>query len=418
MVMIFTLKKFTNLIFLTVLFLIEGFYQIIPGLKEILYPVENYYKYLLSVSLISIYWVGYFFVFKCKLTFDKNERNIFLLMLLMFITQIIYSSLKYNQSFFSVAVEMQRYLLLLFFLPCYIMLRKSGVSSYLKTLEFISFVWMIVILIKAFSYDVYNLDVFEDIAINGMRNERLRIYMSLVNVLAIQIALHFFLNRSKYRAYHLVVFLLGLFDIFYINQTRSLEVILIISIFYQLYCFYNKFTTRIYIIGSAIIALAGMFLSGLVGKFLRSFSVYNDTFGVSTLNRIDSYIYYIFMLLKNPIMGSGFIRTEDESLLSVKMGLEGINYISDVGIIGTVSEAGILILIITYLLFSRFWDSFKILKNQDNKLAYLIGSFSLTLVLCLINLSPWDWGRTLIIPIFMALTSHVIRKDHNTNIDK
>jgi hypothetical protein len=147
----------------------------------------------------------------------------------------------------------------------------------------------------------------------------------------------------SHRKSHFFSFILGLFVIIGIAQSRAEIAAVMVACFVVLVIKYGYKHPILSLWFAGIVLLVVLAFSGGLSRLGGLFTV-NGSLDSSTLIRGESTTYYLTVFKSNPLFGFGFI-TGSKYYFELEHGLDGLSWVSDVGIFGQLAEWGTLFLI-------------------------------------------------------------------------
>lgn len=286
--------------------------------------------------------------------------------------------------------------------------RSGNVEDTFKMINVLCFAWYIYLIIQSFIYAKTGSLLFSFQSYFGnsnvnTRNNALRVGLGAFgNIMVLYNFTRFYCRREgeKLPSFNLVQFVLGLYCLITIQQTRAM--ILITSVCIAVAVLVYGTSVKQNILRAILIVAIGMFLykSEAVYEFFATFS--NENYKGSSIARAYAYKYYLSIFAKSPIFGYGFAAEASNS--AITHGPLGIAYTSDVGFIGLLAETGIFSLII------YIWPVIRIIKivfSIGFKRVAKTNTFLLVVVLYILLTSATliitDMGRCLAFPFLIAV---------------
>lgn len=282
-----------------------------------------------------------------------------------------------------------------------IMIRDGNTDDFFKYFNIIAFVWYILLIIQSYQYN-YNGSLF---MLTSQTNERIltrdsgiRLGIGTVGNLMILYNFHIIIQKHRKALINIILFAMGIYCAFMIQQTRMYNIAIIISLA-MIYISAGKITSkRITRICFIAVVLVFFLNSQIAQSFFDSFSVTGDS-GNNTLVRLKSINYYMSIFYKSPIFGFGL--TSNEKVYSGG----GLYDLTDVGFIGLLAQSGLFSIILFIIPVIRL---IYILK-ESNKAKNRVVNYPLMVGLCVFvittagSLIITNQDRAMIIPIIMAL---------------
>lgn len=236
-----------------------------------------------------------------------------------------------------------------------------------------------------------------------LRNDRIRMdVLPFGNIMLIYNYYIVFYKKEERKIIHLLNLTLGLFTLFYIEQTRAMIVIIMVCFGFFLLAENTtlpKIGKNILLAGIAAIALVN---TGWLDSFLSTFSS-SDYMG-SSIARDYSTTYYMSVFTSNPLFGFGFTSSE-----SIVRGAQGIAYIDDVGIWGQMARLGVFAFIIYIPILIRFGMIALYMRKHTGSNLYfglffyvLMSSFTIMVL---------DSQRIMLLPFLIAIFEFAYSKE-------
>lgn len=246
------------------------------------------------------------------------------------------------------------YLICIFaFALIYVIDRNGGTDKLWRNLLFISIVWALVLLLQAFIFNKSGRLLMpylqqRGLYSNNMRNGMFRIEMrSVAHIIIIYCFDQLYNRRPKKKMALIIGLLLGMFTMFYVEQTRGYYIAIFLSIFSVMLC--NSKNRKQFIRTSilVIIGFAVLWRTEAIGKLLQS--IFNGSDSMATgLVRIEGMQMFWQTFLSRPLWGYGFQETGD----FVNSGLMAY-YFNDSGFVGLIGQIGIWAFIIVGIMVFR-----------------------------------------------------------------
>lgn len=352
---------------------------------------------------------------------DVNDkfanRYIFSIFVFVFLVQGAYTIITGKQSlkeYFEVLMPMMA--ILLFSPLLKKMKEEDSVWNVVDIITSITSIYMFVVLINAFMRNTTGSPLIHTdyyLYDSGFRNGRLRIMIitPFLILAPICIFLELIFERGKAKKFfYIIEFIICVGVIFYVEQTRMNQIMLIVccAVMFSLKINNKGIRTLIYIF-SAVLMLMGM-VFGYSNEFINSFSVSNKDYGVSTAYRIYEYQHAFKNIIANPIFGEGFV---GNYLQKVSYGGYNFNYNhTDIGLIGTISYLGISsIPLIIWPLCRYVFIYLKIPKQNRNGQTYMLYTgVLLYVILSQFTLSITDSVRIFAFPFVLAILEFCSQK--------
>lgn len=394
------------------------------------YPTEYLYgaKFRILVAILGIFM--YFFInIKFRKVINKNISylSIYLLLLLFsIILTSMYSIFEYpNQTVIDTIGISSRFLWAFWAFPIlyYMNIKKDGFDKFLHTLNIISFIWIIIVLLQSIYFSLTGTVLFDFTeyfsGISMMRSDRIRIGLeSLGNFFVIYNTLQLIegCNIKSKKIFYGIYCIIGWLVLIFVQQTRAFIVIATLCVIIIL--IYNKDINRkkILLISLAFIGVILLFYNGVIKSFLEGFSI-TGIHANSTVSRLEGMQYYWNSFLKNPIWAQGFPHISYYS--SIIRGPYGRYYLDDIGFFGTIAQLGLFIIVVYIMPLLRmiyiFFKQKNVLSVLNNKLILLIIIYIISTSFTLIITDP---QRILLWPVLIAICEYLNIEGNNIRLSR
>lgn len=334
-----------------------------------------------------------------------NNRFLLLycaVILLFFSMQLCYTMLVYEEQTLTTFLQMsQSYAWIFLMIPIiYLFSNKTGMNNSLEILKKIVALTMALYLIYAVVYnntgrELLNISFYKKIMV---RNARLRLWdLSSLEALAILWCFNKVLHNIN-RMWNLVLLAVMMAALLYVEQTRMMQIGLIVSMTGMFVLKKDNNTSSKIIKGIAIIfAILFIVISGIIDQLFSSFDM-SSQFGSSTEIRLDEIKYAVAMVLENPIKGTGLIDSDILDMYYKYYGRTSYGY-TDIGFLGLYAQIGIWSVLLYLWPMIRCgsvaWSAY---KKQNEYGIFLVGLFSFLVIssATLLVLNPpriymWPW---------------------------
>lgn len=300
------------------------------------------------------------------------------------------------------------YLYIILALPLVFMLNKNDISldKTIKILVVLCTGAYIFRMAISLYYTVFGTTILENIVLEGagvgwIRDGVLRLNPRCISFFFPALSYYLF---SKYRKKsYLFTIIIYFVYILFIFQSRAFLMYGLLTIVFM-YCYERKLSKhklfRIAIVGVAMIAFIN---SSYFASFVQSFSQGSIYYG-SNEARLRSLAYISSALSKNPVLGTGMLKSDV---------INDLICLSDVGALLSITQMGILVLPLYILMLIRAFLAF----NKTRKNNRTISNLSLGLFLCLaFTLISTDCFYEIYafgVPFFIAIIEHIISSNIN-----
>lgn len=245
----------------------------------------------------------------------------------------------------------------------------------------------------------------------SLRNDRIR--MDILPFGNIMLIYNFYIviyKKEERRIIHLLNLVLGLFALFYIEQTRAMIVIIMACFAFFLLAentTLSKIVKNILLVGIVVTVVIN---TGWLDNFLSTFSSshYSSEYSGSSIARDYATAYYMSVFTSNPLFGFGFTSSE-----SVIRGTRGIAYVDDVGIWGQMAKLGVFAFIIYIPILIRFGQIALYMRKHTGSNLYIALFFYI--LMSSLTLMVLDNQRIMLLPFLIAIFEFAYRKEKANN---
>lgn len=318
--------------------------------------------------------------FKYRLDVSNFLQQYLLVYIVVITSTVIFTLLAFPDQYLKVSVRYAtQYLIILFTIPLLYYASRKGIKPILNSANVLCSFSNLIILSQAIIFNrggnvfLKNIVNYWENGSVDIRNGRIRIALyAMSSTMLLYNYYNTFFSKAeiKERLISCALLMIGLVDMFYVQQTRVSIIMVIISMILPLVFHMKKMFGRVVIL--LIVAIIILSSTGIIGNVYSSF--FSEELSRSTLGRSIGYQYYWNYFLNHPIFGFGFAR--DGAYASIVHGPTGLAYTSDCGFIGQLGTLGVLSLIIEIPLIIRGLRI--IIKSNDIFLEmlfiYLIGT--------------------------------------------
>lgn len=239
------------------------------------------------------------------------------------------------------------------------------------------------------------------------RNKRLRLL--LISDFLSFVSIYSFCNFiTEKRIYKLAPFVICLSAEFYIEQTRMIEMAIIVAcvIIYARSISKKSYRFLLYFI-AGFAWVYGLFAEWF-SEFLNSFSIHNASTGVSTLYRIIEWRTAWNLILEHPVLGTGMVK---DYRFSVNLtGIPVMYDHTDIGIIGTITYIGLIGTIVLFIApYIRCCKTFLQIpkENRQNRDVYFYTGLFVYVTVTAVTIIVTDNSRIFVWPFILAVEEFV-----------
>lgn len=398
------LEKLINKIIVILLLLEVNFFYIIPLPESFGNLNSATKKYIIIFIIILTLCI-------CSKRILKINKFYFLpdiiFFIVLYIFEIIYSHILYNQSFFDGFRASHFYIVVLFYFVYAYVFRKT--KDITKIQCFIICITLILSVLYLIQFYLYNFNIiFLNVDMSKMRFNTIRIYENGdILVFSIIIAFSNLIKAGTRKKYKIILFaniLFGVLNLILVIKWRIGIVATIVAIVTIIVIKYKQSFLKLVISTILTIIILVISLNTTVMKdYLNSFN--NEDVSINA--RQFEINFYLSQLKEYPLFGVGFIRVEENQFNNLSKLVNGNDYFTyykdDVGFIGFINTFGIIGGIWYIVLIMKCL--YVIIKNKRKKMdeSYeLIGIF-IYLVLTSNSAIIMNAQRIMILPIILSI---------------
>lgn len=399
-------------VFVVIILLLEYRFFFIPRFPEFIATRTTYHNREIESIVIFL-----FFLFCTNYKKGYHYLKAVLTFLLIVICNMLYCFIVYsNASLSSITYELPNYLQVLLYFPLSVYVQKNY-DRFIKLLNGFNIIGCAIVSVQAVVFNTTHkmfLYIFELEDADYLRylnhtsgvyfrNGNLRItYLSTIVSIAMVIAIiDVVVNHLKYRS-SVVSLILGFVYFFYVAQTRLYLVMFAGEVVLAAVFLLNKKKFIRWIFWMAVLVAVGIgiyFLSSEAS--ISQMKQIARSLDASLYARVYSVTYFLSALLDNPIFGLGCLVVEKGTpYYHVIHGRTGYANFTDVGLLGSVAEFGIPMLIWFIYFMAVLWP-----KGENNQEAHpsTVKGFFLFILMSCVTLSVLDGQRIVIVPFVLAL---------------
>ena len=287
---------------------------------------------------------------------------------------------------------------LLIYLFLYVFQMDGGYDRLIKSLSWITYPYMLVITLRAAIYNFTGRDLMPYLG-HITRSGRLRYGIPALCGVLFLYYFYKLLQKDtlmKHKMIYTGLLLFTAFYLYYICMTRMYVIAFFLSALVIFLCKKRPKNKQIVMVCVAIILLAVLYFSGLIPRFLATFTETSGEYGGSTLARQYSSKYFSGVAKDQPIFGLGFLSPKRYENFWIYFGPSGTAYLDDLGIRNMFYHYGVLGIGLVALSLGRMvYLVMRLLtcRNYPRK-ALMLGLTAFFGCLC-VSLCPFDTVRLL-----------------------
>lgn len=427
MVIKYNRKTLPYRILLAIILIVEMHYfslfTLPKGLEFIIYTNKSKWIGALSVIVAFVCYKKHRAVLA---KYTKFLKKYFAIVIFSIVCISVYTTIRYPLNPLITTYGFASYYLYSFLaIPIlYIFSVENGYESLFELFNFIAVVMYIVTIIQGVAYiKTGNLlfNASSDSISGGMiRDGKVRFNSGALAFLMIIYNFYKLYNyrnmKKNKKLIPIISIVLGMLSIYFTGNSRIMILTLLASLGILILLGDGSSKKKIIALLAILVGIIILFGSGIVTKFLNSFSSTGE-FGGSSIARLGAYNYYWKCFLENPIFANGFVG--DENYYDIVHGASGIYYqtvyvrffYDDVGIVGQLALLGIFIIgIYIWPVLRMIIIAFKTYKNRFIS----DGKYIMALVCYILCTTPtliiMDSSRVIAFPIILAITEFSFAK--------
>lgn len=309
------------------------------------------------------------------------------------------------------------YLICIFaFALIYVLDRNGGTNKMWKYFLTITIVWSVIILVQAVVFNKTGRLILpylqqRGLYSNNMRNGTFRIEMRSVAHIMIIYCFDQLYNRKPKKKMELIVgVLLGLFTMFYVEQTRGYYIAVFLSIFAVMLC-NSKYRKQF--IKTSILVIVGfgvLWRTEAISNLMQSIFSGSDSMATGII-RIEGMKLFWQAFLTRPMWGCGFQETGD----SVSSGMMTY-YFNDCGFVGIIGQIGIWAFVIIGLMVFRLgFIVVRMLKNNRTEGSLFLGLYVFLIASSTSLICYWN-STCLLCPLLWAIFEYTYAVSRMENL--
>lgn len=329
-----------------------------------------------------------------------NYLNVFVLYLAVFyVAHFIYGMVHYTQKITSI-ISVSSYLgiFLLIYLFLYVFQIDGGYDRILKPLSWITHLYMLAITLRAFVYNQTGRDLMPYL---GQLSRSGRLRYGIPALCGVLFLYYFYklLQRDtliKRKLLYIALLAFTVFYLYYICMTRMYVIAFSLSALVIFLCKKRPKNKQIVMVCVAILLLAVLYFSGLIPRFLATFTQASSEYGGSTLARQYSATYFSGVAKDQPIFGLGFLSPKRYENYWIYFGPFGTAYLDDLGIRNMFYHYGVLGIGLVVLSLGRMvYLVMRLLTCRDYPRKALMLGLTVFFGCMCVSLCPFDTVRLL-----------------------
>lgn len=220
-------------------------------------------------------------------------------------------------------------------------------------------------------------------------------------------------NNIKQKVWSLLSFLLGVFCLVFVQQTRGYMLVIAISLII-ITLFANDTTTKKMRAGIILIVVAVYIgTSGVLNDFFGSFDL-GAQYGGSTLARVNATEYYWKAFLANPVFGGVGLAAE-QYYFSLVHGPTALCYVDDVGFLGSLATTGMFSMFFFLVPAFRIFNVARKVMRYDRKLGIYIYTIFAYLMFSCGSLIIINQQRFVLFPLLISIVEFLNVEVANDN---
>lgn len=367
----------------------------------------------IRLIMISLVFILIFLCLYYSLSYTKYILNLNLYILFMYIVEMIYTCVKYKNSFSAFFNSNLRFLYTFMAgVIFYLLHSKAWTLQHLVNMILIlttaSFILRIFISMfyNTTGHLLFSSIALESAAENWVRNNTLRINPPCFSPIYVSLALWMLFINRKRKTLYLACILLSFFYTMQIHQSRSLLVYQIVTTVITIIVFSKTSFKKMIVIVLLCIAAIIVVNTASFESFLQSFNIQNTSSGGNnTISRLYNINYFYNWWKKDMLLGIGGISESDLSSGLV------MGHISDIGFLANIFRFGLLGFGLLLMIFGRwFWISAKLLSVRREDAALAV-SIAISMLMININIDMYFWIFMYSIPFTVGIMEYLYMRN-------
>lgn len=374
------------------------------------------------ITIVSLICFAYILIrYKNSLYIDSIKWILIYgaLVIIMLVAHYIHDVPITGVGFFSFSANASYYTIYILALPLvYVFFKDGGTEKFFEYLNIIVLIWNILIIVQAVLYNFGGIVIdpnleFKD---NTIRNDSLRLNLRSMSHLMIIYNIDYLYNKKSKKIKYICLIVIGLFAMFYVEQTRGYYLAIALSAIAIILCFNRSKRKLILTILITTLVAVVVWKTNIIPNFYNSLFVGNNQMATGE-NRVMEYNAVGMVLKKSLFWGAGFQPTGDSFILS------GVSvYFNDIGIVGLIGQIGLWAIAIYGLFLSRLiFIVVKLFKKKSEEASLLLGILVFVIATSISLICYWE-TTCLLCPVVWAIFEYkygvLFKKKRIENVDQ
>ena len=404
-------KRQVSRFLVIVIFLANIMFFSLPGVASAISSICGFSNKRLVVFLIIVL---VFFCFGTKyprMIFKGECSRIAIYYICMYLLTFLISYLRYHDVGLKTFLSNYYYFgaILLYFPLKYMLKNQNDYNWFVQMIIWIGSIYAIYMIAAKFMYSYSGRIIFDQTAqYVQQRNGSLRLarpasFICISTIFSFTKWIKNSNTGNRVSKRYLVLFIIGMFCLVWVTQTRIYQVAFLVSCAFTLAkVFDNKKKLVLFL---AIILCIPIFIGG-VKEFYQSFYNVENIWGTEI--RLSGYTYFLSHMFDNYLCGIGMVLGSSDKLLLTGGKIQYGYIVSDMGYCGFLGVFGILGVVLLFFL-GRLFLRTKGKIEQRNLVKAYPEVVSLPILFCIMtwSLSFADPQRCLYLPIILAVYSFI-----------
>ena len=390
--------------------LIENCFFYLIDIPEILSPYMSYFIKVLLGFLSLCIFIMVFFTKKTQRYLSTYKSFLYKYIAVCLFSVLIIIFLTYASglaSFKTAFLNSCSYFTFLLCFPILLSMKNDKeVERVFDVINIFTLIVYVLVIIQSFLYNNQGVIILKYLnSTLSIRNDRIRLdVLPFGNIMLIYNFFIVIYRKEKRNFLHFINLVMGLFILFYIEQTRAM--IVIVMTCYAFFLIVENSTLSKLFTNSLLIVITIVVLinTGALDNFMATFS--SDDYAGSSIARDYAITYYLSIFKSNPLFGFGF--TANESLIR---GPLGTAFVDDVGIWGQMARLGVFAYIILIPLLVRWGKIALYMKKNAGTSLYI--AIWIYVIATSFTLMIFDSQRIMLLPFLIAIFEFVYKKQRN-----
>lgn len=398
--------------------------------------INTYFTYFIGIALTSpfritnIFILGMIAVLNLAVVQNSEYKKIidkvtpfFIVFIFCLVIEIIYSVIRYSQTFMEVLVCWQPYMYLFLVFPLIYVFLKDKREKFIKIIAIIVAIGILLRLVQAVAYNSNSTVIFPTLmeyGVVGIRNNKIRLSVTNLGYVSTIVIFYQIICKKKAKIGYFLLLISNLVAYVYMSQSRVMLAIIFVTLIIMYLTKEKPSKRQLWVATLLIIACIALVCTDYMSDFLNSFSTESEFGGNSTLTRVLAIEHYWNSPYRSSIFGMGFINDGDylRYLILHRTNTSMQAYYSDIGLLGLYFNLGIFGIALYVYFLVRLIKSVKLAVKYDKGFEkVLIVGFLIYYLLSSISLLILGASSIFSVPFIWAYIEVYIHKINKYRID-